>query len=86
MVLAQVVLEILRKNYRGAIMAHPPYWLGLKSRPLTDERGIWLMNVASWKAIKLLSLGEKGPIIWQSCFTIILLQVAFYVKVRLCRS
>ena len=30
--------------------------------------------------------GEKGPIIWQSGFTLVLLQVAFYVKVRLCRS
>ena len=30
--------------------------------------------------------GEKGPIIWQSRFTFVLLQVAFYVKARLCRS
>ena len=30
--------------------------------------------------------GEKGPIIWQSRFTLVLLQVAFYVKARLCRS
>ena len=31
-------------------------------------------------------LGEKGPIIWQSHFKVVLLQVAFYVKARLCRS
>ena len=30
--------------------------------------------------------GEKGPIIWQSRFTLVLLQVAFYVKARLRRS
>ena len=30
--------------------------------------------------------GEKGLIIRQSRFTLVLLQVAFYVKVRLCRS
>ena len=30
--------------------------------------------------------GEKGPVIWQSRFTLVLLQVAFYVKARLCRS
>ena len=24
--------------------------------------------------------GEKGPITWQSCFMLVLLQVAFYVK------
>ena len=30
--------------------------------------------------------GEKGPLIWQSRFTLALLQVAFYVKARLCRS
>ena len=30
--------------------------------------------------------GEKGPIIWQSCFTLVLLQVAFHVKAQLCRS
>ena len=30
--------------------------------------------------------GEKGPLIWQSRFTFVLLQVAFYVKARLCRS
>ena len=30
--------------------------------------------------------GEKGPIIWQSYFRLVLLQVAFYVKARLCRS
>ena len=31
--------------------------------------------------------GSKGPhIIWQSRFTLVLLQVAFYVKARLCRS
>ena len=33
-----------------------------------------------------LSLEEKGPIIWQSYFTLVLLQVVFYVKARLCRS
>ena len=32
------------------------------------------------------SLGEKSPIIWQSHFTLVLLQVVFYVKARLCRS
>ena len=31
-------------------------------------------------------LGEKGPIIWQSRFKVVLLEVAFYVKARLCRS
>ena len=30
--------------------------------------------------------GEKGPLIWQSRFTVVLLHVAFYVKARLCRS
>ena len=30
--------------------------------------------------------GEKDPIIWQSRFMLVLLQVAFYVKARLCRS
>ena len=30
--------------------------------------------------------GEKNPLIWQSRFTLVLLQVAFYVKARLCRS
>ena len=30
--------------------------------------------------------GEKGPLIWQLRFTPVLLQVAFYVKARLCRS
>ena len=30
--------------------------------------------------------GEKGPLIWQSCFTLVLLQVVFYVKARVCRS
>ena len=30
--------------------------------------------------------GEKGPIIWQLRFTLVLLQVGFYVKARLCRS
>ena len=30
--------------------------------------------------------GEKGPLIWRSRFTLVLLQVAFYVKARLCRS
>ena len=29
---------------------------------------------------------RKGPIIWQSRFTLVLLQVAFYIKARLCRS
>ena len=29
---------------------------------------------------------RKGPIIWQSRLTACLLQVAFYVKARLCRS
>ena len=29
--------------------------------------------------------GENG-IIWQSRFTLVLLQVAFYVKARVCRS
>ena len=32
------------------------------------------------------SSGENGPIIWQSRFTLVLLQVAFYVKARLCKS
>ena len=31
-------------------------------------------------------LGEKGPIIWQSRFKVVLLEVAFYVKAGLCRS
>ena len=31
-------------------------------------------------------LGEKGPIIWQSRFEVVLLEVAFYVKAGLCRS
>ena len=31
-------------------------------------------------------LREKGPIIWQSRFKVVLLQVSFYVKARLCRS
>ena len=30
--------------------------------------------------------GEKGPLTWQSRFMLVLLQVAFYVKARLCRS
>ena len=30
--------------------------------------------------------GEKGPLIWQSHFTVVLLQVALYIKARLCRS
>ena len=29
---------------------------------------------------KGLFLGEKGPIVWQSRFKVVLLQVAFYVK------
>ena len=29
---------------------------------------------------------RKGPIIWQSRFTLVLLQVAFYVNARLRRS
>ena len=35
---------------------------------------------------KGLFLREKGPVMWQSHFTLVLLQVAFYVKARLCRS
>ena len=38
------------------------------------------------KAMTFLSLGEKGPIIWQSRFKVVLLEVAFYVKAGLCRS
>ena len=37
-------------------------------------------------AITFFSLGEKGPIIWQSRFTLVLLQVVFYVNARLRRS
>ena len=43
-------------------------------------------NNISQSRRKGLFSGEKGPIIWQSRFTLVLLQVAFYVKARLCRS
>ena len=43
-------------------------------------------NNTSQSRIKGPLSGEKGLIIWQSRFTLVLLQVAFYVKARLCRS
>ena len=61
----------------------PRFVLGRKNVPCVAE-----VVDRSLKAdcTDFISLGEKGPIILQSRFTLVLLQVAFYVKARLCRS
>ena len=53
---------------------------------MTDEHGKQYHFTVSEKRDKGPFSGEKDPLIWQSRFTVVLLQVAFYVKARLCRS
>ena len=66
MILAQVVPEILRKNYRGRGQNAPPYWLGLKDHGFHGDKATILYLTLKYYSLSVLSeklyFLEIGPV------------------------